>query len=403
MKKGLIFLFLLIGLTAFSQKIIKGKVVSEQNLPLEGASVFFNNTTIGTITNQQGEFQLKVNEGSYTLVVSFLGYHHYQKILNTQKDTLFLTISLKEKLNTLDEVIIQKTIYDDEWKYNLSRFKRTFLGRSKLANDCKIINEKDLHFDYDAKTNTLTAYAKKPLKIKHKALGYFITYNLIDFTLSTNKLFYSGYTRYQNLRSSTRKKWKNNRAIAYNGSRMHFLKSLLTGKIKHNGFLIHQFRRVPNPDRPSEEKIKHARQLLKLHGDFNFSKNITTPKTPIDSAKVILKKASLPKFQDYLYKSDVPEQNVISKNGQHTFLDFKDYLMVVYTKEAEEKNYLLGTFGKKRKSTGVQSSNIVLLQGKSLIDPTGILVNPNAIFNEGYWAFESFANMLPLDYQPSKE
>ncbi len=58
-------------------------------------------------------------------------------------------------------------------------------------------------------------------------------------------------------------------------------------------------------------------------------------------------------------------------------------------------------FGKRKKPSGVQTSNITLVDGKSIIDHTGVLVNPSAIFVEGYWAFESFANMLPLDFIPT--
>ena len=59
-------------------------------------------------------------------------------------------------------------------------------------------------------------------------------------------------------------------------------------------------------------------------------------------------------------------------------------------------------FGKLKKAIGVQTSNIVLTNGKSMIDNSGVLVNPKALFVEDYWAFESFANMLPTDYQPNK-
>ena len=146
-----------------------------------------------------------------------------------------------------------------------------------------------------------------------------------------------------------------------------------------------------------------AKELLKLYGNaIDLSKKITEPKTVSDSIIVTLQKSRLPKYRDYLYKKDVPYSEMISFNTGTPFLDFKDYLMVIYTKEPEEDNYLIGMFGERKKASGVQTSNIVLLNGKSEIDKSGILTNPNAIFNEGYWGFESFANMLPLDYQPSK-
>ncbi|WP_442265436.1 carboxypeptidase-like regulatory domain-containing protein [Tenacibaculum sp. ZS6-P6] len=393
-----------IVLYSFSQTNING-IITSKNIPLEGASVYLNNTTIGTITDEKGAFELNFKEGNYTLVVSFLGYKTYQKSINTiNQKKIEITISLEEDNEFLDEVEIKKIVYDDEWKYNLARFKQAFLGKTKLASTCKILNEKDLFFDFNYKTNTLSATARKPLKIKHNGLGYLIEYDLINFELGSKTLFFSGYAQYKNLRKSIRKKWKKNRNIAYNGSRMHFLRSLLNKELKEDGFVINKFRRVANKERPSEEKIRFARKYLKLHGNrINYSRKIEEPKTTLDSAIVIANKARLPKYRDYLYKRDVPVNEMISFQKTTPFLDFTDYLMIIYTKEPEEENYVQGIFGKKRKQSDVQTSHLVLLQGKSEIDKIGIMINPNAVFNEGYWSFESFANMLPLNYQPSKK
>lgn len=400
MKKGFIifFLFTFFSICSFSQIRIKGKVVSNNNESLEGASVYFNNTTVGTITNNKGEFQLKIPNGNYTLVVSFLGYKTKQIPINTSKKQM--TITLQEDATLLDEVVIQKTKYDNEWKYNLTRFKQAFLGRTKLAEKCKILNPKSLHFEFNSKTNSLTAFTKEPLQIKHKDLGYLITYDLVNFELKGKQLFFSGYARYENLSKSIRRKWEQNRLEAYNGSQMHFLRSLISQNLKHDGFIVNQFKRVLNPERPTEEKIKLARELIRLHTKVNFLKKIDTPTTPLDSALITIRKSRKPKYRDYLYKKNVPYKDMTLIDKKTHYLNFENYLSVIYTKEPEEENYLKGMFGKRRKALNVQTSNIVLLNGKDIIDKSGILLNPNAIFNEGYWGFESFANMLPLDYQP---
>ncbi len=403
MKKELILFLFAINFTvySFSQISIKGKITSTNNQSLEGASVYFNNTTIGTITDSKGHFELNAPNSNYTMVISYLGFKTKQVSIKSSNE--FLTIKLEEDTTLLNEVVLRKTKYDEYWKYNLARFKQSFLGRSKLAQECKILNEKDLHFDYNSKTNTLTAFAKEPLKIKHNGLGYLIIYDLVDFTIKDKQLFFSGYAQYKNLKKSVRKKWKQNRLASYNGSRMHFLRSLIDKKIKQEGFVVNQFKRVLNPERPSEEKIKLAKELVKLYGNkIDFSRQIESPKTPLDSALVTLKKSRKPKYRDYLYKRNVPYKDMVNLVDKKHYLDFNNYLSITYTKEPEEENYLIGMFGKRKKASGVQSSSIVLLEGKSQIDSSGILLNPNAIFNEGYWAFEAFANMLPLDYQPSK-
>ncbi|MEE3999729.1 carboxypeptidase-like regulatory domain-containing protein [Tenacibaculum sp. FZY0031] len=402
MKKGLFLFLLFVNAISFSQILIKGNVFSKTNEPLEGASVYFNNTTTGTITNSQGEFELKIKEGNYTLVISFLGYKTKQLLITPQKKDVNINIKLEEDSSILNEVVIKKTVYDKNWEYNLARFKQAFLGRTKLAETCKIINEKDIYFEYSPKKNTLTAFAKKPLRIKHQGLGYIITYDLVDFTLKGQQLFFSGLARYKNLKKKVTRRWKQNRLEAYNGSQMHFLRSLTSKNLEETGFVVNQFKRVLNPDRPFEEKINFAREFIKLYNKpIHLSRNISYPKTTLDSMIVTLQKAKLPKYQDYLYKTNLSYHNMITYNNNIPYLNFKNYLMVIYTKEPEEENYLIGMFGKRKKASGVQTSNIVLLEGNAQIDKSGILINPNAVFNEGYWGFEAFANMLPLDYKIS--
>jgi len=402
MKKGLFaFLLLCISLSTFSQTYIEGKVTTNTNEDLDGASVYLNNTTIGTTTNSKGEFKLKVNKGNYDLVISFIGHTTSRIKINTNLKVDFLHIKLTPEINILDEVVLRKTKYDDEWKYNLSRFKSLFLGKTKLAEKAIILNPKTLYFEYNVKNDELIAEAREPLIIKHEGLGYLITYDLVSFSVKKNRLFFSGYARYGNLKKKVKKKWKHNRLEAYNGSQMHFLRSLLKKELTQDGFLINQFKRELNPERPTDAEIKTARELIYLNREIvNYSKNITTPLTSLDSALVVVEKSSKPKYQDFLYKRNVDYIDMISFQKQTPYLNFENHLSIIYKNEKEEENYLIGMFGKRKKASGVQTSNITLINGKSIIDPTGVLVNPNAIFVEGYWAFESFANMLPLDFIP---
>ena len=232
MKKILFLSFYLFCLTAFSQNSISGTVTDNQNQALEGASVYINNTTIGVSTGTNGAFELNLKEGTYELIVSYVGYKTVRFSLNTKKYTKPLLFKLIIEENVLNEVEITKTIYNDEWKSNLSIFKRAFIGKTKLAKECKILNPKVLHFEFNLKTGELTGFAKEPLQIKHSGLGYLITYDLVGFSLKRKSLHFSGYSRYRNLRKSIRKKWKRNRLESYNGSQMHFLRNLLSKNIK---------------------------------------------------------------------------------------------------------------------------------------------------------------------------
>ncbi|WP_405608608.1 carboxypeptidase-like regulatory domain-containing protein [Polaribacter sp. Asnod1-A03] len=397
-------LFLLVYSSLFSQTIIKGKVTTINKIPLDGAAVYLNNTMIGTTTNSNGEFKLPIQEGTHELIISFMGYKRINYLLDSNKKAKSFHFLLEEDENLLDEIIIGKTKYDTEWKYNLEIFKREFLGLTLFSKNCTILNPKVLHFNFDAKKSTLTTFAKEPLQIKNKSLGYIITYDLISFTRKQNYVSYLGYARYQNLEGgrNKQKSWKKNRLLAYNGSTVHFLKSVINNNFKAEGFNVSLFKRVPNKDRPSEETIKKARELLKLNrNDTNFSKNLDDPKNAIDSALVIIRKVKLPKYKDFLYKSNITADEIISKKDGNYFLDFENNISVTYTKEKEEKGFILRNAFSKMRTPSFQNSYVIPLKKlPSILDKRGILVNSLDVFYEGYWSYEKFANSLPLDYNP---
>lgn len=406
MKKSLYFIFILITQTLSAQTIVKGNV-SAKNIPLEGAAIYINNSSVGTTTDSDGNFEIRIREGKYDLIVSFLGFKTISHPLNTENYSSPLIFKMQEEANMLDEIVVRNTIYNNAWKHNLERFKISFIGTSTFSKKVEILNPKALHFEFDKKTLQLEAYAKEPLKIKNSALGYLITYDLVSFRQDTEKVTYMGYTRYEDLAGSKRKKrrWKKNRLKAYYGSMTHFFRSLYTAHLKEDGFVVNQFRRVPNPNRPSEAEIKKARNIIRSHRTIilNLSKKITIPENALDSALITLQKSRLPKFQDYLYKRDVPYHQIITKKEGKTYLTFENYLSVIYKKEKEDLEYLnYHRMGKKR-APGPQTSALVITGEHPFILSTGQIINPLNVFFEGYWGFEKMAETLPLDYEPPED
>lgn len=398
-------LSVLFTVSSFSQMEIKGTVYYEKG-PLENVAVYLNNTMLGTTTNADGEFSIPVKEGQYELIVSYLGYKKINYSLNTTTYTKPLVFALEENQNVLDEIIIKKTVYDDEWKYNLASFKKHFIGTTELSIDCKILNPEVLHFEYNAKENILTAFARKPLQLKHKNLGYLITYELESFVRNKNYITYLGYSRYQELKGGKRKqkRWKKNRLKAYNGSVTHFLKSLLNDTFTNEGFIVNQFKRVPNPERPSEDDIKKAREVMRLNKSLviDFSRKENKALTTLDSAWVTIKKARLPKSRDYLYKSKLKKDDILTFKNHAYYLSFDNNLSIVYTKEKEEMAFITRNAFSKKRDPLYQTSSFIPLKKDIILDIRGVLVNPLEVFLEGYWSYEKFGNSLPLDYVPEK-
>ena len=402
MRSNFFILLIVFAIPSFSQINIKGTVL-EKNTPLENVAIYLNNTMLGTTTNVDGTFSLPIKEGKYELIVSYLGYKKIIYPLNTSTYTKPLIFKLEEEENVLDEIIIQKTVYDDEWQYNLTTFKREFIGVTELSKDCEILNPEVLHFDYNGNKNILTAYARKPLQIKNKGLGYLITYELESFIRKKNYVSYLGYSRYKELKGGKRKqkRWQKNRLKAYNGSVIHFFKSVLNNTFTEEGFIVNQFKRVPNPARPSENTIKKARELIRLNNVKVYPQNIDQPKNALDSAFLIIKKARLPKFKDYLYKSKLSQNDIITQKNGLVYLSFDDNLSIVYTKEKEELGYITRNVFQKLREPLPQTSNLIPFKKGIIVDKNGLLIDPLDVLYENYWSYyEKIATYLPLDYVP---
>jgi len=238
----------LFPLFCFSQTltgIVIDKVTQE---PIETVSVYFDNTTVGTTTNEKGEFSISYTDAiQTTLVISYLGY---EKVLipDFRKNNNLL-VELIEANNELDEILLE---YDDGLtrKQKLRLFRKEFLGNSKFGKSCKILNEDDLILHYDKQDKTLYASAKQPLKIENKALQYEINFDIKDFKVQfryvdaeadefvLDGVLFTGTSFYKNLKNSDKRKTKKNRERVYKGGIQHFMRALYNENLREEGYWV---------------------------------------------------------------------------------------------------------------------------------------------------------------------
>jgi iron complex outermembrane receptor protein len=111
MKASVIFLFSLLSFVSFGQTTIKGVVKdATTNETIIGASVTYMEGK-GTVTDFDGNFELQIPNGSYTLKFNYTGYQERQMTLKAVGKTIVLDISLQNK--DLDELIITGDIAVD--------------------------------------------------------------------------------------------------------------------------------------------------------------------------------------------------------------------------------------------------------------------------------------------------
>lgn len=91
-----------------AQGTVKGRVLDEAGDPMLGASVFVKGTTIGSVVNLDGEYQiLNVPSGEQVISVSFIGYVSMDATVNvTDGAVITKDFVLKEDNEQLDEVVV---------------------------------------------------------------------------------------------------------------------------------------------------------------------------------------------------------------------------------------------------------------------------------------------------------
>lgn len=111
--KILILLFVCIQASIFSQNSIKGKIVDDENQPLEAAVISLIDASNkkflkAALSNEEGFFSLvSLKSGQYQIKISILGFKEMTKDVNLTKSINLGTIKLQSESENLDEVVIK--------------------------------------------------------------------------------------------------------------------------------------------------------------------------------------------------------------------------------------------------------------------------------------------------------
>ena len=110
--KSILQLIILLPLFLFSQKEIKG-IVMEQNsnnerVPLLGANVFWLNTTLGTMTADDGTFTVPYDTSYKKLVISYIGFRTDTLLIETPK-SIFHVLKASDDLGEVTVSVRKKS------------------------------------------------------------------------------------------------------------------------------------------------------------------------------------------------------------------------------------------------------------------------------------------------------
>jgi hypothetical protein len=374
-------ILLLVAFTVKAQYTVSGVVRdSATNEPLGGASVFCQNTTLGTTCNKQGEFILSLKPGGYDLIFSYTGYA--TQTVRVSEGKMMDVIMVKED-KSIGEVVIKNSyeVADGLEKYG-DFFKQHFIGTTPNALTCELLNPQALKFFFYKKSNRLKVLATEPLQIANLALGYQLRYQLDSFVYwySTNINTYRGYCLYTEMDGvdSVKKIWAANRANAYRGSKLQFMRSVYDSTIVEDGWII---------DMLDEKNDKKFNKISNVYDSSYYNLAMFYPEKTISVAPVL--------------PDTVPTQQVVldSANGvMQVEFYYPRKISVTYTKKAPEKEYL-----KKMNLPFSVPYIISYIDVKDWIAVTenGYYYEQRDWVNQGYWSWKNVGDLLPYDYLPN--
>lgn len=326
--------------------------------PLQGASVYAENTTLGTATDADGKFYLSLPNGGYNLIVSFTGFNTTDiRVSNTTAASpLQIEMNIKEK--SLQEVAIVST---NEVKNGWDKYGRFFLdefiGSTPEAGQCNIKNPETLKFYFSKRKNRLKVLATEPLLIDNNALGYTIKYELDSFVHEYNAAatIYTGYPLFEEMKTTdslVSNQWKKAREDAYYGSLLHFMRSLFRHKLNEDGFELQWLKRIDGKD------------SMVMMNDYYSSLGC---KWSDDHNNLLLQPSE--KIVGIIYKDAIPDAAYLKENTD------------------APADFQFSTFK-------------FLSEEKLTIENNGFFFDPNDVSIADYWEWCKMANTLPFDYWP---
>ena len=352
---------------ADAQISFTGKVINEENdVPLQNAAVYFNNTTVGAVTNQQGEFTFEqINFLNTDLVISCKGYE--LMLFKPAAAQLAAGKKFIFKIHPRSAEIQNKLSPGSEVKKRwLKIFYKNVLGISAAADKTTISNEGSIYFVPGANKTSFIAYADTSLQIINTLLGYKINFNLVEFWYdeATGHCDFLGYAWYNEMGDA--KKYEKNRRHFFYGSSLHFYRSLIANHLTQQGFGI--FIEEPFSDSLIEEQSKRAGALL----------------LPEEQRKIVA----------------VTAQQILFIDSTNNFsINVTGRLLVQYYRRPFAKKFIVQqNFTKGMLQNFVETFISFKSATPIVINSAGVVSDLSGVSYDGYWMYERLANTLPYDY-----
>lgn len=242
----------LLSTLSVAQTTLTGKVLEDKSqAPIPFATVYIDGTSNGTITDENGTFELSDVRPPAKLVVSHLSYRAVMVLVHDS--TSNVNIEMQPKKLEISQVNIDAS---DNRARNLERFKRGFLGRDYWGENALLLNDSVLVFkrEYQEKKRKVAGkdtvrlveskFEVRPTStviIDMPKLGYTLYADLKYYRETPGHTSAYGYYYYKPYADGSRMKQKKidkyRRKVYYN-STQHFCRALHSNTLLQEGYSI---------------------------------------------------------------------------------------------------------------------------------------------------------------------
>jgi hypothetical protein len=371
------------GWHCFAQTVIQGKVSDAATYTaVSFANVYFDGTAIGVVSDGNGEFRFGVRtKGSFNLVVSFVGYEKVKiPVVIAADSILSFDIVLKQETVRLNDVIVHGDTTPTRSR-DLREFIRVLTGATKNAASCRLKNPHDVIVRKAKSGRSITAYAKAPVIIENRALGYELYYDLELFYVDESTTRFRGSTFFKELTpvdEKERLQWEQNREKSYRGSIVHLIRSILADRLQEEGWEV----KIAYPRfRPSD---KYILQRIKEFRELGLNDSVT-----------FYKEMRLQAVNSRLTSRPLHGHEIMDKTD-HQLMTFRGNLMIEFKKETDPR-YIRGS----SLNRFSQSSELEFQTTPHVLYDNGNYSPQKDVLMGGYFAFgERVAEWVPFEYTP---
>lgn len=315
--------------------------------PVPGAHVFLSETTMGTVTDSLGNYEISnIPIGNYTLIASMVGFIRSSSslVLTERRPSRHYNLRLRPDLIQMEAIEVRAS--NDDWLSALAVFREHFIGSTQFGRQTEILNPEVLDLKYES--GLLTGRSEQPLLIENRALGYKLYIELDEFTFNPDlkEGSYSVYTKFEEMESSnpeTMRSWQSNRRLSYESSIRRFFQSVYNGTAQRDGFRFSRAHLLPLSDDEHREALNALRFVSEHRKEeargFRITRDLRVEFGSED-----------------IYVQDIDSEPSFIRPARGGFI---------------------------------------------FIDASGNLLDPHSIIVMGRWADQRIANLLPRDYRPN--